>query len=144
MKLGKVVTRRQGHHVLHFASTLPTIQRKAVCLLRISSVRSIVEIVAEEGPVVRVADVAERLGITRRSARRSIKMLTSETLAEDASVEGERGARKITLHPDTRIAWVLWFQEAKRDEDYDSLHKAPGWMLWFDTAFGLLFASWYS
>lgn len=145
IQAGKVVTERQGHHVLHFSAAMSKKRRKAVCLLRVASVFSLVEMVTTEGPVIRVSELANRLEISRRSARRSIKMLTKAELASDESVDAAKGARRITLSSEMRVAWVLWYKDdEKQDDKFDPLHKSPGWLFWLDVVFGSFFASWWS
>lgn len=144
IRSGHVVTIRQGHHLLHFSNAMPPRRREAVALLRVGSIRALVEYILEQEAVVKPSVVAERLGISRRSLRRSIKMLANADLVESQPVEGVRGARRLELHPDVAVAWVLWCAQAEEDESTGSLHKSPGIILAIETAIGHFIASWFS
>lgn len=121
----RVVTIRQGRHRLHFSSSMHSMQRQAIALLRIWSVRFLVEAAIRE-KVIDPHALAQEKGISGRSVRRSIRMLVDAGLAQDHPDEKIRGARRLDLHPHTRLAWSIWCRGAEGDHPLGPLHMSPG------------------
>lgn len=126
----RVVTIRQGRYSLHFAASMPSTQRRAIALLRIWSVRFLVE-QAIHDKAIEPALIAQEKGISKRSVRRSIRMLVEAGLARDHKDDlGRlRGVRHIDLHPDARLAWSLWCRDEDSAHQIEPLRKSPGWVL---------------
>ncbi len=138
-KLGdQVVTVRQGRYRLHFIASTPDLQRRAIALLRIWSVRHVVE-EAIRDEFIKPTALAEAKGISLRSVRRSIRMLVNAGLAHERPGRFTQGSRHLLLHPATRIAWSVWCRGAEQDHMLTPLHQAPGWFFLLDLSFSWLF-----
>lgn len=142
MKEGLVVTHRQGHNRFHFAASMPVMRRKAVFLLRLGTIRSLVDTTIEDGNL-RTADFAEMLGISPRSVRRNLKLLEREGLARCHPVKNDRGAYHFSFHPDLRVAWVLYCKDAERST-MRPLGKAPAIIVGLELLFGSFAFNWSS
>lgn len=136
-----VVIQRQGNHRLHFPVSMPRMRRKALTLLRIGSVRSVVDAVMQSvggdppGPTARFRTVAiaEETGVSARSVYRCVRTLERAGLAE-LTPTGTRGAYLMSVHPDLRIAWVFYAKDAARAPR--PLRTAPAWLLVFELLLG--------
>ena len=71
-------------------------------------------------------------------------MLAHAGLARDEPAEHVRGARKISLHPELRIAWVLWSERGERGQQPETLRHAPGWIGAVEFAVANVLASLFS
>lgn len=133
-KEGFITVYRQGNHRLHFASRMPPMRRKAISLLRISSIRSIVDETIES-PRFRAADLTAATELSARSVRRGVKILARAGLAESRTVKW--GVYDIRYHPELRIAWVLYSKDAGRAAPAP-LRETPGWILGLEILLGKL------
>lgn len=134
---GRIVTQRQGHHLLHFRGSMPPLQRRAVALLRIASVRSLVEALVRDS-LVQPSALARQLGFSARSVRRGIKMLIRVGLARQDVEPGGKSAQRVALHPDARIAWVLWCKGSEEGPSSRPTSVSPAWVMSLETLFAYL------
>lgn len=128
---GRMVTQRQGHHLLHFAAAMPPLRRRAVALLRIGSLRAIVGALVQDR-TLRPSALARHLGMSARSVRRGINTLAKTGLALQHKDPRGRG-QDVELHPDARIAWVLWCKDAGQGEAAPEAREAPAWVFSLET-----------
>ncbi len=135
LKRGLVVAHRHGHNRFHFASNMPVMRRRAVFLLRLPTIRALVELALADDHL-RTADLADALGVSARSVRRNLKVLEKAGLLECHQVKNRRGAYDATFHPDLRIAWVLYCKDAGFRR-LRPLRKAPALILGLEFLFGL-------
>jgi predicted transcriptional regulator len=96
---GYLVTLRQGPHLLHFPATVPPLERVAIGLLRIASVRATADAVFHH-PALSWDELATRLHVTSRTVRRAIRALDRAGLLR---IERENGTRQVHLHPALRL-----------------------------------------
>lgn len=127
VRSGKILTKRQGHHLLHFPGNMNASQRTAVSLLRINSVRLVVEKLVAT-PTIQPAPLAAELGVSARSVRRSIKMLVRAGLAI-TDVSTQLGSQRVTLHPDARLAYVMHCKEIGVKAIEEPVAPASAWIV---------------
>lgn len=141
LRAGTIVAHRQGHHRLHFPSSMRPTQRTSVALLRIASIRSLVEAIIQD-PVVKPTALATSLGYSARSIRRSLKILIRAGLARE-EVNPDTSTRRIELGADLRLAWAFWVSDAGRNAPPANLGKAPSWVLALEVSVAYLVSIWF-
>lgn len=137
-----VVIQRQGNHRLHFPASMPRMRCRALTLLRLGSIRSVVDAVMQPvgtsdppGPTTRfrTATIADETGVGVRSVYRCVRTLERAGLAE-MTPTGTRGSYFMAVHPELRIAWVFYAKDAARAPR--PLRAAPAWLLVFEMLLG--------
>lgn len=102
---GYVVTNRQGRHRLHFPAHMDEDLREPLSLLRIPSVRAVVEELYRRPEDISENDLAERLDLTDRTVRRAVRSLEDRDLLY---LEQDGDTRKAHLHPTLRLVLARW------------------------------------
>ncbi|HEX2066196.1 MAG TPA: winged helix-turn-helix transcriptional regulator [Candidatus Thermoplasmatota archaeon] len=111
LRAGLLATVRQGRHVLHFTNWMSVAERKALAVLRIGSVRSVVAL-AFASPGITTRQLAEQLGISQRTVRSIIRLLLYRRLAHLEKRPGTR-APQVHLESELRLVWARWFDPAR-------------------------------
>lgn len=141
-KADMVATLRLGHHQLIFAKSTTPPRRTAIALLRVASIRALVEAV-EATPTFEPAALARQLEISARSVRRSLRTLERAGLVTDEPIARARGAHRILLHPDLRFSFVHWFKEIEGQPRTGPL-RTPILIGGFGLAFAHTIGAWFS
>lgn len=99
-RAGAIVRVRQARHQLHFAGDTTPFERDTLCAMRVPSVKDVASLLFQGHPPSSAALAAE-LGITTRTARRALRLLSSRGLLR---IEGFGMGRRLGhLHPRLRI-----------------------------------------
>lgn len=136
IRQGNVAAYRQGNRRLHFTTQMSPMRRKAIYLLRIGSIRSVVNETVDY-PRFRLSQVAQQIGLSPRSVRRALQMLEKAGLIEWRSSSKQKGVREVVFHPELRVAWALYIKDAGRAE-FRAFHKHPSWFLGIGALLGKL------
>lgn len=107
-RLGLIIEEKQGQHKLHFPASLPSAKRRALCQLRVPSVRK-VALALFAAPRDTIRAVAERVEMNPRTVRRALQGLRHDNLA---FCEKNGRGQIVHLHPEVRLVLARWSADA--------------------------------